>query len=133
MRILPSLLASIAMLASACPAAAELPEGVEAMIYAAIATGDSAKVSTVTEPARTIYGSEVSIVDETEAELKSGAAARLAVVEARKIDKIGEVRLFQWGEAEGQVGRFPLEYNSNLSVNKRPMRSLASRSSRGSR
>ena len=53
----------IALLLGAVPAQAELPEGVQAMIDAAIATGDKAKVTTVIEIARQTNPDDAEQID----------------------------------------------------------------------
>ena len=95
-----------ALILAAAPAAAELPEPVRAMIEAAIATGDPAKVTTIVEIARTTNpadGAQIDAMLEAYNAEQSELAAREAAEEQEEIRRAG---LFDnWG-GTGQIGGF---------------------------
>ncbi|MBX7493366.1 DUF481 domain-containing protein [Qipengyuania sp. 1NDW9] len=102
-----------AMLAAAVPAAAELPEGVQAMIDAAIATGDAQKVATVLELARTTNPEEAETLDAIEAEWKSAQQVAAAEAAAAKEHAIREAGILELWSGEGEVGAFQSSGNTD--------------------
>lgn len=106
MNTMHTLFASAALLLLASPASAELPEGVQTMIDAAIATGDSAKIATVLELARTSYPEDAAAIDTIEAEWKAAQAVKLAEAEANKKKEIREAGVFERWKGEGEIGGF---------------------------
>lgn len=101
-----ALLAAVGMLTLSAPAHAELPAPVRAMIDAAIATGDEAKVRTVAEIARDTYpadGDEITAILATfEAEM---AERRLAKAKAKEA-AIRTAGLFDYWKGKGELGGF---------------------------
>ncbi len=90
-----------------------MPEGVEHMIAAAVATGDVAKVDAVTGVARQAFPEDVAAIDtlvepfhqsRREAAATEAAAARQAIREAGLLE--------HWG-GEGQVGAFQSSGNTD--------------------
>jgi len=90
----------------AVPASAELPEGVQAMIDAAIATEDARKVSTVLELARATHPDDVSTIDAIEADWKAAQAQKHAEAEAARKKAIREAGIFARWSGEGEFGGF---------------------------
>ena len=108
------LLALASLLCSlSTPVAAELPEGVRAMIDAAIATGDAKKVATVLELARATNPQEAAALDAIEAEWKAAEATRLAAAEAAKKQEIRAAGLFDRWSGEGEIGGFQSTGNTD--------------------
>lgn len=100
------------LLASPVAALAELPEPVRAMIDAAIATGDEAKVRTVTDLARTTNPSEISEIDAIVARFSAAMAARRTAEAEAKKAALRKARLFDnWG-GRGELGGFRATGNS---------------------
>jgi len=100
-------------LVAATPAAAELPDPVRAMIQAAIATGDEAKVAAVVEAARTVSpgdGAEIDALHETFLGARSVIAAVRRVQEQEAIRHAGPFDLW---EGRGQIGAFHSTGNSS--------------------
>lgn len=95
------------------PAAAELPDGVRAMIDAAIATGDEKKVATVLELARMTNPDEAAVLDGIEAEWKAAQAAKLARQQANREEEIREAGIFQRWSGEGEIGAFQSSGNTD--------------------
>lgn len=106
MNLINTLIASTALVVLASPASAELPEGVQAMIDAAIATGDASKVATVLDLARTSYPEDVAAIDTIEAEWKAKQAVKLAEAEASKKKEISDAGVFERWKGEGEIGGF---------------------------
>lgn len=106
MNFMPTPLASAALLLLASPASAELPEGVQAMIDAAIATEDAKKVATVLELARATHPDDVSTIDAIEADWKAAQAQKHAEAEAAKKKAIREAGFFAIWSGEGEFGGF---------------------------
>ncbi|MBY6128991.1 DUF481 domain-containing protein [Qipengyuania aquimaris] len=102
-----------ALLAAAVPAAAELPEGVQAMIDAAIATGDAQKVATVLELARTTNPEEAETLDAIEAEWKAAQQVAAAEAAAAKEQEIREAGILELWSGEGEVGAFQSSGNTD--------------------
>lgn len=100
------------LLASPVAALAELPEPVRAMIDAAIATGDEAKVRIVTDLARTTNPSEIAEIDAIVARFGAAMAARQTAEAEAKKAALRKARLFDnWG-GRGELGGFRATGNS---------------------
>lgn len=107
------LTAGLCALTMASPAAAELPEPVRAMIDAAIATGDPAKVSAVTEIARTTNPDDLAEIDALESAFKD---EQQQIAEAQKAAEVAEIRnagLFDNWNGKGEIGGFRSAGNSS--------------------
>ncbi|EDL50556.1 YdiY family protein [Erythrobacter sp. SD-21] len=113
MSILRRSLLAAALLATASPAAAELPEGVRAMIDAAIATGDAKKVETVLELARTTNPEESEALDAIEAEWKAAQAVKLAQAKAAKEEEVRTAGMLELWTGEGEIGAFQSTGNTD--------------------
>ena len=103
LRFLPFVLPA-AMLAA--PAAAELPEPVRAMIEAAMATGDAAKVKTVVEIAKQTNPGDAAEIDALDSAFQAHQRELAAAELARKEEQIRTAGLFQNWSGRGQVGAF---------------------------
>jgi putative salt-induced outer membrane protein len=103
--------ASLSLIAA--PAAAELPEGVQDMIDAAIATGDAQKVATVIELARTTNPDEAETLDAIEAEWKAAQEVAAAEAAAAKEQTIRQAGLFELWSGEGEIGAFQSTGNTD--------------------
>lgn len=110
-----SLLFLVPALALSCavPAAAELPEGVQDMIDAAIATGDPAKVATVLELARATNLDEAETLDAIEADWSAAQTAASTEAAAAKEDAIREAGIFELWSGEGEIGAFQSSGNTD--------------------
>ena len=105
------LLAALA-LASAVPAAAELPQPVRAMIDAAIATGDPVKVAAVIEAARSTNPADLGEIDAIQADYDTRRQAQAAAAAAQKEAQIRQAGLLEnWG-GKGEIGAFHSSGNS---------------------
>ncbi|MBX7531332.1 DUF481 domain-containing protein [Qipengyuania sp. 1XM1-15A] len=100
-------------LTCAVPAAAELPEGIQDMIDAAIATGDPTKVATVLELARATNPDEVETLDAIEAEWTAAQTAAAAEAAAAKEQTIREAGIFELWSGEGEIGAFQSSGNTD--------------------
>jgi putative salt-induced outer membrane protein len=95
------------------PAQAELPEGVQGMIAAAIATGDVAKVDAVAGVARTAYPDDAAAIDALVAPFFQARRDAAAIAAAARERAIRQASLFdQWG-GEGQIGAFQSSGNTD--------------------
>ena len=103
----------VAVLAAGRPAQAELPEPVRAMIDAAIATGDPAKVRTVADLARATNpadGQEIdAILSQFEAELEERRTAEAKFKE----EAIRKAGLFDNWTGSGELGGFRATGNTS--------------------
>ena len=106
---LPSLL----LIGVAVPAQAELPEGARAMIDAALATGDKAKVATVLDLARSTWPDDSAEIDTVASAFEASFAARQAEAEKKKEQTIRNAGLFDMWKGEGELGGFQSSGNSN--------------------
>lgn len=88
------------------PALAQLPEPVRAMIDAAIATGDEAKVRTVIELARTTNPADAAELDAIAADYATALAAKAAADAAAKEEEIRTARIFENWSGKGELGAF---------------------------
>lgn len=104
----------LALLAStSAPTLAALPEPVRAMIDAAIATGDEAKVRTVIEVARTTNPADAAELDAIESEFETALAAKSAADAAAKEDAIRTAGLFENWTGKGELGAFQSTGNAD--------------------
>ncbi|MBX7540421.1 DUF481 domain-containing protein [Qipengyuania sphaerica] len=107
------LLCTASALCFAAPASAELPEGVQAMIDAAIATGDEKKVETVLELARATNPEDLAKIDAIEAEWIAAQTARIAEQKAKKEQEIRTAGIFDRWSGEGEIGAFQSSGNTD--------------------
>ena len=104
---------ALPLAACAAPASAELPEPVRAMIEAAIATGDPAKVKTVVDIARQTNPDGAAEIDELNGAFLAKRAEIAAAEKARKEEAIRTASLLEnWG-GRGQIGAFQSSGNSD--------------------
>jgi putative salt-induced outer membrane protein len=107
-----SFIAAVALVACAAPASAQLPEPVRAMIDAAIATGDEAKVRTVIEIAKQTNPEDVAEIEALNRTFQDKRRELAAAEAARKEEAIRTAGLFErWG-GRGQIGAFQSSGNS---------------------
>lgn len=101
--------------AGTIPAAAhaELPEGVRAMIDAAIATKNATKVATVLEMARATNPDELETLDAIKAEWDAAQAERATLAAQEKETKIREAGVLQLWSGQGELGGFRSSGNTN--------------------
>jgi putative salt-induced outer membrane protein len=103
-----------ALLAStSAPALAALPEPVRAMIDAAIATGDEAKVRTVIELARTTNAAEAAELNAIEADFETALAAKATADAASKEVAIRTAGLLENWTGKGELGAFQSTGNAD--------------------
>lgn len=100
-------------LAISSPAAAELPEGVQAIIDAALATGDAEKVRTVIELARQTNPDDAEQLDTILAEFQAEQSQSAAKAQAEHEQKIRQAGLFENWSGSGQLGGFRSTGNSS--------------------
>lgn len=106
-------LSALALLAaSAAPADAELSQPVRAMIEAAIASGDAAKVATVVEFARQTNPDDAAEIDALHRAFQEDQVELAAVEQARKEDAIRTAGALENWSGRGQVGAFQSSGNS---------------------
>jgi putative salt-induced outer membrane protein len=98
---------------AAAPAAAELPQPVRAMIEAAIATGDPAKVRTIVEIARQTNPDDVAEIDALNGAFQAQQREIAAAERARKEEALRTAGLFDNWSGRGQIGAFQSTGNSN--------------------
>ncbi|MCL6251155.1 DUF481 domain-containing protein [Altererythrobacter sp. KTW20L] len=113
MRLACLLLPPLAL--AAAPAAAELPEPVRAMIEAAIATRDPAKVNTVVEIARQTNPDDHAEIDALADEFRTAQAARAAAAAEAEQLALREAGVFDNWSGQGQIGAFQSSGNSSAS------------------
>ena len=99
--------------AVATPATAELPGPVRAMIDAAIATGDRAKVATVVELAKQTNPDDIAEIDALHGEFLARQRELAAAERARKEEAIRTAGLLENWSGTGQVGAFHTSGNSS--------------------
>lgn len=95
------------------PAHAELPEPVRAMIDAAIATGDPAKVRTVAELARLTNPADTQEIDAILAVFETAQAEKRTVEAKAKEEKIRTAGLFDNWTGRGELGGFRATGNTS--------------------
>jgi len=103
---LRSLPLALPLAALAAPAAAELPEPVRAMIDAAVATGDAAKVRTVIEIARQTNPGDTAEIDALDAAFQARQRELAAAESARQEAAIRSAGVLRNWSGRGQVGAF---------------------------
>ena len=104
-----------AVLAALTPAAAHaaLPDPVKAMIEAAIATGDKAKVAAVVEVAKTTNPGDTAEIDALDQAFRQKLAENAAAEKARKEEEIRTAGLLENWHGKGQIGAFQSTGNSH--------------------
>ncbi|MBX7502621.1 DUF481 domain-containing protein [Qipengyuania sp. YG27] len=107
------LLPPLLLASTAVPARAELPEGTRAMIDAALATGDKAKVATVLDLARSTWPDDSAEIDAVASAFEASFAAKQAEAEKQKEQTIRNAGLFDMWKGEGELGGFQSSGNSN--------------------
>lgn len=112
------LILSALLALSATPAAAlDLPEGVRAMIEAAIDSGDPAKVATVIELARQTHPQNAAEIAALETAFRTGQAAAAQQEASQEREALQSAGLFERWSGKGQVGAFRSTGNSeNIGV-----------------
>lgn len=95
-----------ALASAATPALAELPGPVRAMIEAAIATGDEAKVRTVADLAKQTNPADTAEIDALVAGFNTALAARKKAEEEAKLAALREADLFDNWSGRGELGGF---------------------------
>lgn len=98
--------AGLVLASVAAPAMAALPDPVRAMIDAALATGDEAKVRTVIELARATNPDDASELDAIEAAYETRLAAAEAETQAAQREDIRTAGLFENWSGKGELGAF---------------------------
>ncbi len=98
----PFLSACLAVIAA--PAAAELPRPVLAMIDAAIATGDDAKVRTVIDLARATNPDDVAEIDKINAAYLADRREQQRLAEERRLATIREASVLDRWKGRGEIG-----------------------------
>ena len=105
------------VLAGACliatPAAAQIPPDVQAMIDAAMATGDAKKIETVIELAKQTQPDSADEIEAIAGAWREERAEAQRLAEAKKQEEIREAGLFDMWSGEGQVGAFVSTGNSD--------------------
>ncbi|MBD76127.1 MAG: hypothetical protein CL807_04360 [Citromicrobium sp.] len=105
------------VLAGACliatPAAAQIPPDVQAMIDAAMATGDAKKIETVIELAKQTQPDSADEIEAIAGAWREERAEAQRLAEAKKQEEIREAGLFDMWSGEGQVGAFLSTGNSD--------------------
>jgi putative salt-induced outer membrane protein len=105
--------AAAALLCAPHIAAAELPAPVRAIIYAAIATGDAGKVSTVVELAKVTNSEDIAEVDQIVAGFALEQDMLAASYALKKEDAIRAAGLFDNWSGKGEIGAFRSTGNSS--------------------
>ena len=102
---LPVRTLALLLVSCAAPAAAELPQPVRAMIDAAIATGDAAKVATVLELARQTNPAETAEIDALASEiaLLEKQTRRTMVTESIAPRPIRVLNRGDWMDDKGEI------------------------------
>jgi putative salt-induced outer membrane protein len=97
----------------AAPVQAEVPEPVKAMIDAAIASGDAAKVDTVIGLAKQTNPDDAAELDAIHQSFKEQLAAHQAAQAAEKEQAIRSAGLFENWSGKGELGAFRATGNSS--------------------
>ncbi len=97
----------------AAPASASLPEPVRAMIEAAIATGDAAKVRTVVDIAKQTRPDDAAEIDALQSAFVASQREIAAAEQARKDAELRSAGLFDNWSGTGQIGAFQSSGNSD--------------------
>src|SRR5688500_1831836 len=104
---------ALALILAAAPASAALPEPVRAMVDAAIATGDPAKVATVVEIAKQTHPDDAAEIDALQSAFAASQREIAAAEQARKDAELRSAGLFDNWSGRGQVGAFQSSGNSD--------------------
>lgn len=107
-----SIILGAALACCATPAAAQMPESVRAMIDAAIAKGDPAKVQTVVEIARETNPEDLAEIDAVYAVYTDSLAREAKAQETAKLAEIRDAGLFSRWNGNGELGGFRSTGNS---------------------
>ncbi len=102
-----------ALLLASVPAHAQLADPVRAMIEAAIATGDPAKVEAVVEVARATNPDDVAEIDAMLGAYRTAQAEQAAAEAAAKEEAIRTAGLFDNWSGKGQIGAFQSSGNTD--------------------
>lgn len=107
--------ACLAVLLALSPAAAraEIPQPVQAMIDAAIATGDEAKVATVIELARQTNPADVAALDAILGQFRARKRELAAAEAQRKQEELRHASVLERWSGKGQVGAFQSSGNTD--------------------
>jgi putative salt-induced outer membrane protein len=105
--------ALLAVVLQPAAAHAALPDPVRAMIEAAIATGDKAKVATVVEIAKQTNPADIAEIDSLDREFRQQLASREAAEKARKEEEIRTAGVLDNWHGKGQIGAFQSSGNSH--------------------
>lgn len=109
----PRLTPLVGALLFAAPASATLPEPVRAMIDAAIATGDAAKVKTVVDIAKETHPTDVAEIDTLQEAFLARQREIATEEQTRRDTALRSAGLFDnWG-GTGQIGGFQSSGNSD--------------------
>jgi putative salt-induced outer membrane protein len=100
------LAALTAAMLTACPAAAEIPDPIRAMIDAAIASGDEDKVKTVIDLAKLTNPDDHAELDAILNDYEGQLAVQQAEAAAAQEDAIRHAGLFQNWTGKGELGAF---------------------------
>ena len=103
----------LACVTLAAPLQAELPDGAQQMIDAALATKDDAKIATVLELARKTWPDDAAQIAAIESAWKADKAQRLATAEEAKEQAIRTAGVFDRWKGEGELGGFQSSGNSD--------------------
>ena len=96
----------LSALVLSAPVAAELPDPVRAMIEAAIATGDPAKVDAVVEIAKATNPDDVAQIAAMDKAFRQARAQAKAAEQAAQREKLLQASLWQNWSGKGEVGAF---------------------------
>lgn len=110
---LPVRLLLVPLIACAAPASAELPPAVKAMIDAAIATGEAAKISAVVDIAKQTNPDDIAEIDALHGVFLARQSEAAAAEKARKDEAIRTAGLFDNWSGRGQIGAFQSTGNSD--------------------
>ncbi|GAB5347679.1 DUF481 domain-containing protein [Alteriqipengyuania sp. 357] len=108
----PALLATAGVCLIATPATAAIPPDVQAMIDAAMATGDAKKIETVLELAKQTQPASVDEIKEIESAWRADQAEAQRLAEEHKQEEIRQAGVLDLWSGEGQVGAFVSTGNS---------------------
>jgi len=104
---------ALILAASAAPASASLPEPVRAMIEAAIATGDPAKVKTVVDIAKQTHPADAAEIDTVQSAFLTRQREIAAAEQSRRDAELRSADLFDNWSGTGQIGAFQSSGNSD--------------------
>lgn len=113
MRRAPFVVLCLCLASYAVPVSAELPEPVRAMIDAAIATGDAAKIAAVVEVAKQTNPADAEEIDGLHNAFLSARREMAAAEKARREEEIRTAGLLENWSGQGQAGAFHTSGNSD--------------------